>query len=171
MIPQSVLESRAYMGCQAGSYCRPSVIRTLYRVPQPLYNVVYADVAQPVEQHIRNVWVVCSNHIIGSRNSKASGRSGAFSFSGYSCVFELIHGVFDVCRVLVRVSRNHLQRLVATDPLDGRKIHPSLNEVGDRRMPQGMPGYSGWIPSCTRNLPRFLWLFFRFSLNKIKASK
>ena len=33
---------------------------------QPLYNAPFADVAQLVEQHIRNVWVVSSNLIIGS---------------------------------------------------------------------------------------------------------
>ena len=35
----------------------------------------YADVAQSVEQHIRNVRVVCSIHIIGSKISKVYSQS------------------------------------------------------------------------------------------------
>ena len=48
----------------------PSISPCLPLEPPQTYNAPHADVAQLVEQHIRNVWVVSSNLIIGSKKSK-----------------------------------------------------------------------------------------------------
>ena len=48
----------------------PKISACLPLGPPQTYNAAYADVAQLVEQHIRNVWVVSSNLIIGSKKSK-----------------------------------------------------------------------------------------------------
>ena len=52
--------------------------------------------------------------------------------------FQGIHHRLDMGAVLVRIALDHEQRLMARDALDCGQVDAGLDQVRNRRMPQGM---------------------------------